>query len=188
MLKEHTYFDKTDSFIVKGIAILFMVLHHCVGLYYNSFDLSWYSMNCSDNNPLILLLFSTAGKVCVPLFTIISGYGITKSYIKFSEKNNTRCKNIKFCLSHLIQFFSTYWIIFLLTAPFTYINVFERYINNHSLYKGIFFFGIDFLGIQPRLSWYVRTIIILYLAFPLLHLFVRKVKIFSIFISSRVVK
>ena len=183
ILGKSLYFDKNNTFLVKGIGIIFMVLHHCVGLYYNQFDLSWYSLNSSNVDSLIILFFSTAGKVCVPILTIVSGFGITKSYSRFTEKSITRCKNIKFCLSHLIQFYSIYWIIFILTAPLTYINIFEHYFNNHSLYKGIIFFGVDFLGIQPRLSWYIRAIIVLYLLFPLLYQFVKRLKLFAVILS-----
>ena len=79
-------FTIRETNICKGIAILFMILHHAVRKYYNSFDLSWYAENSTSIYYMILLFFSTAGKVCVPLFTVLSGYGISKSYSKMQNR------------------------------------------------------------------------------------------------------
>lgn len=84
-LTDKFVFDKRYTQLIKGIAILFMVLHHTVGLYYNSFDLRWYTENSNNIGSLILLFFSTAGKVCVPLLTILSGFGLAKSYNRFEK-------------------------------------------------------------------------------------------------------
>ena len=86
-MEKNLHFNKNNTFLVKGIAIIFMVLHHCVGLYYNQFDLSWYSLNSSNVESLIILFFSTAGKVCVPILTIVSGFGITKSYSRYNPES-----------------------------------------------------------------------------------------------------
>lgn len=78
-------FSTFDTNVCKGMAILFMILHHAVGKYYNDVDLSWYSANANstDLTSLLFLFLSTAGKVCVPLFTVLSGFGIAKSYSAF---------------------------------------------------------------------------------------------------------
>ena len=72
-------FDKKHTQVIKGLAILFMVLHHVGSLYYNQIDLSWYARNSRDVPEMILLFFSTGGKVCVSLFTIMSGFGLPAS-------------------------------------------------------------------------------------------------------------
>ena len=74
-------FDRRDTAVCKGIAILFMTLHHCLQKYYNRFDLSWYARHSSSLPEKFLIFFSSAGKVCVSLLTILSGYGITKKYL-----------------------------------------------------------------------------------------------------------
>ena len=107
-------FDKKHTQVIKGLAILFMVLHHVGSLYYNQIDLNWYARNSRDVPEMILLFFSTGGKVCVSLFTIMSGFGLAKSYGRYSQKRSSVGGDVRFILSHLIQFYSIYWIAFLL--------------------------------------------------------------------------
>lgn len=86
-------FSRNDIYVVKGIAIVAMVLHH---VYPNSTGTPIYML---DNKDAIGLVAS-CGKLCVSLLTILSGFGLTESYKK-RECEDFR-QNIKFVLSHLV--------------------------------------------------------------------------------------
>lgn len=86
-------FDKQCSLFIKGIAIILMVCHHM--WWYkeiNDFSGIW-----SYLAPYIIAL-GKAGKVCVAIFTFISGYGL---YLSFSQNKSytnvfNKLKNILF--------------------------------------------------------------------------------------------
>lgn len=165
-------FTKRDTNICKGIAILFMILHHVVGKWYLAFDPGWYAVNSENIWQMIILFFSTAGKVCVSLLTILSGYGLAKSYQKFSQGPH---KAIRFTASRLVQFYSIYWSVFIF-------SLIERIMNNDMYGNAAHFFadlfGIAFrLGFQTYFGWFVSAIIALYIVFPALYRLVHRFKV-----------
>ena len=124
---------------------------------------------------MILLFFSTAGKVCVSLLTILSGFGLAKSYSKFQFRRNSIGGDIRFVCSHIVQLYSIYWIMFL-------INICIRYHSIDSLsalygqnYTAVFKFLIDFLGLSKLFQvngvgdWYISALIVFYILFPLIY-------------------
>ena len=169
-------FGKKQTQLIKGIAILFMVLHHTVGLYYNHFDLHWYVENCNNLGSLIILFFSTAGKVCVPLLAILSGFGLAKSYSIFRNKHNSVSSDIKFIFSHLIQFYSIYWVMLFLNTAIRYNTIAKFYSFYGIRFKGVINFAINYLGLSKLIGtngygdWFASAIIILYQVMPLRYL------------------
>jgi len=97
-------FSKDDTYIVKGIAILAMVFHHTFKC---NAEIPVYLLD----NPDIVTILAGAGKVCVALLTILSGYGLSESYKKVLSRS---VKNdIFFFFQHYIQLMSLYWVILL---------------------------------------------------------------------------
>lgn len=176
-------FSIRDTNICKGIAIVFMVFHHIVGKFYNTFDLSWYSANCSGSLLSYLLLFvSSAGKVCVSLLTILAGYGIYKKYINYRNASK-KVSEIKFVLSRYIKLYS-------ITIPLYAVFVVVRYMKDWASLKDLILFYnknadvtsaiarmlIDIFGLSgvfktPSLigNWYITAVLILYLLFPIIR-------------------
>lgn len=79
-------FDKRQTNVAKGIAIILMLCHH---LFFNdpkSYDL--FSSLCilSNGVPIDSFLADFA-KVCVSIFLVLSGYGLYISYSKFIQAN-----------------------------------------------------------------------------------------------------
>lgn len=73
-------FTINDSNIMKGAAIILMLIHH---LFYSE----EYIQKCTLILPFeenLLLLLSSLSKVCVAIFVVISGYGLYKSYLSAS--------------------------------------------------------------------------------------------------------
>lgn len=126
----------------------------------------------------VLSFLGVLGKCCVAMFLFCSGYGLA---VKFSQEANHGIKaSVKFVLHRLLKFYSNYWFIFLIFVP---IGVFvfdiplsSRYGEHVNLFKRLIF---DILGIQGFNSynitwWFNKLILLLYLAFPILFLAVKK--------------
>lgn len=180
MTKSRAVFDKDCTFLIKGIAILFMVLHHTVGQFYNQVDLSWYGQHSTDAGTLILLLFATVGKVCVQLLTILSGFGLAKSYLKFSQTRRRVTADARFVLSHLIQFYSLYWVMFAFNVSLRSAFLVSFWDFYGTSGDAVWHFLADFFGIARLLGmsgtgdWFVSVNILLYLLFPLFYRLIRR--------------
>ncbi|MBQ8913050.1 MAG: acyltransferase family protein [Lachnospiraceae bacterium] len=174
-------FSKKDTDIIKGIAILAMILHHTYG---NDPASSIFQMG----NVSKITWLAATGKVCVALFTILSGYGLTKSYNKGFKKQ--KYYDVKFVLSHYIQFLSIFWTVLLAMAAIRLCEG-EKIIEVYgSGAKRFFCFFIEILGLRTifhtpsiNTSWFVTAIIILYFLFPLIYRLVKKFPIISLFFS-----
>ncbi|MCR5776190.1 MAG: acyltransferase [Lachnospiraceae bacterium] len=171
-------FSKRDTNIVKGIAVLAMVFHHT---YPNNPGLP---INYAEQGAFYLLL-AEAGKVCVSLLTILSGYGLTKSWnnemSSIKSKKSRLIGGFIFSIEHYIQLLSMYWCVLL----FCYMSRFITGNTIMSIYgsgnKAVTAMILDILGIGYILKsttfvggWYLSSIILLYFLFPLLWLIVKK--------------
>lgn len=157
-----------DTNILKGIAICAMLIHHI------------YACPPDGYGPFgsVLSFLGGLGKCCVAMFLFCSGYGLAVKYGQ--ESNHTLKSSAKFVLRRLLKFYSNYWFIFLIFVPIG-VFVFDiplsaRYGEHVNLIKEL---GFDLLGIQGGNSynitwWFNKLIILLYLAFPLLFLAVKK--------------
>lgn len=68
MTKKGTIISKDKTQIIKGCAILFMIVHHC-------FIKEFYINPPSYLSTLICIKFYTSMKICVGLFTFFVEYG-----------------------------------------------------------------------------------------------------------------
>ena len=97
---QHFCFDKRMTAIIKGIAILLMLLLHC---YRNEA----YDVTLSFDHALIPERNSVL-KVCVGIFTFMVGYGYAFS----------RSKDWKYSLSHIKKLLIPFWVVlFVFTVP-----------------------------------------------------------------------
>lgn len=117
-IKKEFLFDKRQTNIAKGIAILLLLWHH---LFFNNpeaYDL--FSSFFIIKGIPIESLISTIFKVCVAVFLFLSGYGLYISYNSFTKKviNSKNKYNIKydfvFIKNHLLKLMSNYWIIYII--------------------------------------------------------------------------
>ena len=121
-------FDKEMTSIVKGFAIIFMLLLHCYGneAYDKSLDFT-YSL-CSGYNFVF--------KICVGMFVFMVGYGYA-----FSKK-----KDFKYSLQHIKKLLIPFWtILFVFTLPFCYKEVL------HTDWSILLY---NLVGIDSHFNWY----------------------------------
>lgn len=165
-------FKKEDTQAAKGIAIIAMLIHH---LYL--FDASAFVKINSLHD--LVNVSSSMGKVCVSLLTILSGYGLMESYKKF--RNKSLVGKTKFVISHLIQLYSMYCVIWLVIFIYKVIVV-KDFVTVYGKGCGAAFNIImDFFGVAQLFNsnvligmWYILAIVLMYVSFPIMERFVRK--------------
>lgn len=177
---ENAVFSKDDTAILKGIAILAMVLHHVAP---NNTSVPVYLWGQGSFS--LEFLLASCGKVCVSVLTILSGFGLAESYKRLTEKN--LIANIKFIISHLIQLYSMFWSATALVSLMYYI-------------KGVNPYGSGLLGVKNMIcaatgfgsvfktptvcgGWYIAAIIVFYVMFPIADFLTKKLKWGMIVIS-----
>ena len=177
--QEKVLFDKRQTNIAKGIALLLLLWHH---LFYNNPE--YYSRFISlfpiKGIPMECFIADFC-KVCVAIFLFLSGYGLFKSYSTYLNKNTIKGKVpikvvVKYIYKHFIKLLSDYWFIYIIFVP---LGLFF----GHSVlvYFGInpIYYIADFLGLSYLLFeynatmnatwWFMSMILLFYLLFPFLY-------------------
>lgn len=160
--REISGFTKTHTSYCKGIAIILMVIHH---LFWNVPNIGVRVGEIAISQRIGII-----GKVCVSIFLILSGLGLSSNY-----KNNFN-KN-KFYRKRLFKLYLNYWFI-VITSTIILIIFFKRSfdiligVNFKGILKLIlnitgFQFLIGYQGINGA-WWFTSVIIVSYLLFPLI--------------------
>ncbi len=149
-------FSKKDTLQLKGIAILMMILHHLFA-YPNKIQ----SFFMIDTQSLWYQL-ARYGRICVPIFLIISGYGMYESY----QKQQHVFSKIP---TRLYALYQMYWKVFLIWIPMGFL------IGAYSISQvGIKEILLNFLGLHSTLNeewWFFYLYVLLILLSPvLIHL------------------
>ncbi|WP_294405837.1 acyltransferase [uncultured Clostridium sp.] len=155
-------FDKNDTLMTKGFAIILMLTHHLYAFpdrilnnnYYNSIFQIW--------GKNIEYLIGDFGKICVCVFIFLSGFGTYKSF----DKN----RNVNFISNRLIKFYRVYWSVFII---FILLGVIMRYPREISIYE--FINNITCYKITYNGEWWFATpFICIMLITPILIEFLEK--------------
>lgn len=165
-------FSMKDTLVAKGIAIILLLIHHLFySLDYKFCNFILYKSDFVD--------LATISKVCVAIFLILSGYGLSMSWIK----NNYTCKEFyRHFYLKLYKGFLPISLLSLIPVIFHYKNIsFTSIWVNSS--GGIVFgcvkniLGIQYLwneyGYNPT-WWFMSLIVILYTIFPFLYKYTYK--------------
>lgn len=168
-------FTVKDTNIIKGIAVYMLLWHH---LFYNS------SVDVINGIYSLTGILAYYSKVCVAIFLVLSGYGLTESYKK------KRLKAIDFYKKTLKKLYLNYWLIWIIFVPIGVI-FFERTFDSVYIKNITIKFIINFLGFQRIFGyegynatwWFMSLILGLYILYPLFIGTVRKNLNASILIS-----
>ena len=153
MLHEEHYvrFDKSITQIVKGFALIFMMLLHCYGR-------ENYDAIIDFSQSLVVPFFHPEFKICVGMFVFMVGYGYS-----FSIK-----KDWKYSLQHIKKLLNPFWtILFVFTFPFCFDSVVHDF--KISIYN---LFGID--SSFNYYSWFVYFFIFAMVVMPFISRFIDK--------------
>lgn len=143
-------FDKQMTSIVKGVAIVFMMLLHCYGT--GAYD------KPIDVSHSLLTGWNSTFKICVGIFVFMVGYGYAFS------KN----KDLKYSLQHIKKLLIPFWVIlFVFTLPFCFEEVSQTNwsvllynlvgIDSHyNWYSWFVYFFIYAMGIMPFVARFIN--------------------------------
>ncbi|MCR4801953.1 MAG: acyltransferase [Lachnospiraceae bacterium] len=143
------FISKKQSTILKGIAIVFMVIHHFFTYpewYKNIADFGMY-----EN---VFSFLCEPFRLCVPIFAILTGYA-------YSGKRDL---SLKKSMKKIISFLISYWIIYLLLV-FVATVICKTPIDWFYLSTGL-------LGVTKRYAifcWYVYFFVSVMISLPLLR-------------------
>lgn len=155
----------TDTFVLKGIALLLLLWHHLFYIGNPSLfdDIEFHGWG-------ICLISANLAKVCVAIFVFLSGYGLTVKH--FGRKLNVR----EFFRHRFVKLYKSYWLIWLLFVPIGFVfydwTLYGVY-GEHAWAK----LFIQLIGLQDIFGyygvngtwWFITCIILLYLSFPILN-------------------
>ena len=176
-------FDIRQTNIAKGVALILLAIHH---LFYNNPDNydTFASVFVLNGVPIECLIANYA-KVCVAIFLIMSGYGLTKSYSSYLSKSlnkgNKVVKSFKDALiytkNRFIKLYSDFWLVYLVFVPLgllfghSFLTVYENNpINYISDFFGLSFFVHNgYVNTMNASWWFMSICIVFYALFPLLY-------------------
>ena len=168
-------FSKDDTNLIKGIATCLLLCHHLF-------------LTDKIRFSKFTLAFAVLAKVCVTLFLILSGYGLSESW----KRNKYSLK--EFYKKNFVKLYTTYWLIWILFVP-AGIIFFNRRLNEvygERIYLKLF---INLTGLQDFFGfygynatwWFMSLILMLYLIFPLLYKISKAYPIYIIAIGILIV-
>lgn len=153
-----------DTSVLKGIAICAMLCHH---LFYQSPEFGY-----------VVWHLAMLGKVCVAIFLLLSGYGLTIQMKKLITNSGGEIRGGQIChflLKRYTKFYFNYWVIFLIFVPIG-VFCFDRPLTIPYGETANVLFALlkDFMGLQSFHSynitwWFNQLIIVLWLVFPILY-------------------
>jgi peptidoglycan/LPS O-acetylase OafA/YrhL len=115
------------------------------------------------------LLFGL-GYQAVPLFFILSGFGLTLSALMI-EKKTSKIHWFSFLKKRILRLYPSYWLILTVYLGFTA----SQYSSFSALLK-TYIKGALFLDVIPA-TWYIPILLQLYLLFPLLFFYLKKLSL-----------
>ena len=160
----------TDTNVLKGIALLLLLCHHCfyAGEPYDDIEI--------NGVPMIARL-SSFSKICVAIFVFLSGYGLTAQAMTKGGVGNI----LSFYRHRYVKLMVNYWLIWLFFVPmgvFVFHRTFLMVYGEHNMIRTLW----DFLGLHQAVFneagynatwWFYSCIIVLYLIFPIIWRFRR---------------
>lgn len=177
-------FDVNTSFVVKGVAILMMLFHH---LFRNGLDICErfeivYFPFPEKNIRNIASVF----KICVAIFTFVSGYGL------FLDYNKNSITSERWILKRLIKLLSGFWVIVIfswiicqfLDGRFLSCYFYDGFIKGFA-YIVIEFFGISQVFGTPKFVtewWYMSAAVTFILLIPLIYYAKSKIYLLLLYI------
>lgn len=183
-LKRKSAFSVDDSWVLKGIAIILMMFHHC----YRTVDrFEGYTVSFFPFTQDRIVELSYMFKICVSIFAFISGYGL---YLSAKNKCNDIKSTEKWTISRLIKTLSGFWFVYVLVFISTqiYAQYPQQVYCTESYTLGGIWAVIDFLGLAnlfatPTLVgtwWYMSAAIVFIIAVPLSIKWIDKLGLFSL--------
>ncbi len=169
--------SKSESNIAKGIAIIFMYLHHLFG------DIDKWTDNQIQSwflDESLAVSVCVTLKICVSIFVFITAYGISRS---MSDKVDKGKSNInQYVNSRLIKLYSGFWFIYIVARITGFMGRSATDIYGEFGLERISYVIIDFFGLARFFDtptfcstwWYMSLAIVIIILIPVLRVVYKK--------------
>lgn len=157
-------FTKKDTNIIKGVAICFMLLHHLFA-FPERVEAGTFISLISYGDTNLAVLIGAFGRICVPMFTFLSGYGIYRSSLSVREAPTALCTR------HIFNLYKTYWMVFTVCLPVIVLK--NLHLRTGLIYALIY----NFLGLSCSFNpewWFVLPFTVLLILFPAFKRFLER--------------
>ncbi len=183
-IMEKKEFSIDNTLALKGIAIIMLIFYHCFSTVsrFKNYDVSFFPLE-QDLAVEITLTF----KICVSIFTFITGYGLMLSLKKLNAEYKWDKKEIcKWILNRLIKLLSGFVIIVVLSWIICQAidgKVWDTYFSDGGILYGIIQMVIEFLGLSDIMGtstlnttwWYMSAAVLFVLSVPLFAKLFKKI-------------
>ena len=169
MVTDRLAFTKTQTNVLKGVAILMMMWHHCfLSGRYQGYDISFFPLG--ESRVTTIAAFC---KICVTVFAFISGYGLYLSY----QQDGERLSTPRWMGRRLVKVLSGYWVIFV--AAMVVCMAIDRspmeFYFSQGRYGGLVKVLLDFFGLSNLFGtsnfcytwWYMSAAVMFVVLAPL---------------------
>ncbi|KKI91430.1 acyltransferase [Bacillus sp. SA1-12] len=165
--------SKKDTKILKGIAILLMILLH---LFATKKDGLYSTFPLINDTPLVYYI-ALLGDACVPIYLFVTGYAF------YIINNNSNVSVLGKNLKRILKLYINFWVVFIIFVPLGFqISKHENFTFN------IITFILSIFGMSNSYNgawWYLQIYIIFVLFSPFLIKIVKKYNpLVILFISS----
>lgn len=155
------YFSKAHTQLAKGVAVCLLLVHH---LFFT--EAAGYDELYIEGTPVMNGAASVA-KVCVCLFLILSGFGLSRSSRELSVYT--------FYKRRLARLYPAYWMTWLLFVPISVVCLDRTLVSVYSENTWLYLL-VNLLGIQVYFGtygyigtwWFMTAILTMYALFPIL--------------------
>lgn len=163
-------FDKKNTLLLHGIAILMMIYHHLFVSGNNWFvnegkslfdGLNFISIGKADTFQMTVAWFC---KICVAVFAFTSGYGM---FIQLSGKNQDLKSMYRYCAKRLWAFYRQYLLCFLFFTGCEFLTG-----NNNGFDYSLSNYLLNLLGLRSTFNatwWYVSVYYCMILSSPIIY-------------------
>lgn len=173
-------FNRDDTKMIKGIAIVLMLMHHLFFFPDNIITadqiIPLIYINFANYHIPLIELIGSYGKICVSLFMFLGGYGTCIQY----KKRGT----FIFLPQKLMQIYLEYWKIFLIFVPISFlffhkqpdycINVSNCHLYNQFDLKTFFEAFMAWSMPYNHEWWFIQTYIAVIIGFPVIWFFINR--------------
>jgi len=146
-------FNKDDTCILKGVAIVFMIFHHFVT--YPQWQVGGAEV-CISDNLAVQLAYLT--KVCVPIFAYLTGY----AYGKIRETT------FRSTIKKSLNFLSEYWLFYVLILICVVLST-DYIVTGTAVFKELLCIDTPIMVFCWYVRFYVVSIFILFVIQKLLR-------------------
>ncbi len=159
-------FTKNDTKIIKGAAICLMLYHHLFAYPHKILEGVSFISLCSFGETTLSTYIGQFGRICMPMFLFLSGYGTYLSSLKTDDITSLVANRVK-------GLYKAVWQVYILTAP---VSVYLFRNMQTGLLKEIIYNALGLSCTFNEEWWFIVPFVVLLVLFPLTKRFIDRAK------------